>query len=196
MSPLDAGIRIIPFDITFLAFGPMSGRLSDRFGHLPFTTTGIALASVGLFLFSTVTIVTPVSLVFVYMIIVGGGMGLFASPNMSSIMSSVPENRRGIASALRATFFQVGFVISLNAAVLIMTFVIPYERITEVISAINPIAIPESEKLLFLKGLDSAYFWLATINLAAIVPSVFRGSSKNKPKERKLKFLEHSSLVE
>jgi MFS family permease len=196
MSPLDAGIRILPFDIAFLTFGPMSGRLSDRFGHLPFTTTGIALASFGLFLFSTVTIVTPIALVFVYMIIVGAGMGLFVSPNMSSVMSSVPENRRGIASALRATFFQVGFVLSLNAAVLIMTFVIPYQRITEVISAINPIAIPESEKLLFLKGLDSAYFWLATVNLAAIIPSVLRGSSKKKPKEGIVKFVTHSPIVE
>ena len=196
MSPLDAGIRILPFDIAFLTFGPMSGRLSDRFGHLPFTTTGVALASFGLFLFSTVTIVTPIALVFVYMIIVGAGMGLFVSPNMSSVMSSVPENRRGIASALRATFFQVGFVLSLNAAVLIMTFVIPYQRITEVISAINPIAIPESEKLLFLKGLDSAYFWLATVNLAAIIPSVLRGSSKKKPKEGIVKFVTHSPIVE
>ena len=196
MSPLDAGIRILPFDIAFLTFGPMSGRLSDRFGHLPFTTTGIALASFGLFLFSTVTIVTPIALVFVYMIIVGAGMGLFVSPNMSSVMSSVPENRRGIASALRATFFQVGFVLSLNAAVLIMTFVIPYQRITEVISAINPIAIPESEKLLFLKGLDIAYFWLATVNLAAIIPSVLRGSSKKKPKEVIVKFVTHSPIVE
>jgi EmrB/QacA subfamily drug resistance transporter len=196
MSPLDAGIRILPFDIAFLAFGPMSGRLSDRFGHLPFTTTGIALASFGLFLFSTVTNVTPIALVFVYMIIVGAGMGLFVSPNISSVMSSAPENRRGIASALRATFFQVGFVLSLNAAVLIMTFVIPYQRITEVISAINPIAIPESEKLLFLKGLDSAYFWLATVNLVAIIPSVLRGSSKKKPKEGRVKFLAHSPIVE
>jgi MFS family permease len=196
MSPLDAGIRILPFDIAFLTFGPMSGRLSDRFGHLPFTTTGIALASFGLFLFSTVTIVTPIALVFVYMIIVGAGMGLFVSPNISSVMSSAPENRRGIASALRATFFQVGFVLSLNAAVLIMTFVIPYQRITEVISAINPIAIPESEKLLFLKGLDSAYFWLATVNLVAIIPSVLRGSSKKKPKEGRVKFLAHSPIVE
>jgi EmrB/QacA subfamily drug resistance transporter len=178
MSPLDAGIKILPFDAAFLTFGPMSGRLSDRFGHLPFTTTGIALASVGLFLFSTITIVTPIALVFVYMIIVGAGMGLFVSPNMSSLMSSVPINRRGIASAFRATLFQVGFVISLNAAVLIMTFVIPYQTITEVISAINPIAISEADRLLFLQGLSHAYFWLAIINLVAIVPSVLRGSSK------------------
>ena len=53
LSPLDAGIRILPFDIAFLIAGPISGKLSDRHGHLPFTTSGIALSSFSLYLFST-----------------------------------------------------------------------------------------------------------------------------------------------
>jgi hypothetical protein len=116
------------------------------------------------------------------MMLVGAGMGLFVSPNMSSIMGSVPEKRRGIASAFRATFFQVGYVISLNAAVLIMTLVVPYQTITLVISAINPVMITASDKLLFMKGLSTAYFWLAIVNVAAIAPSVLRGGSKHTPK--------------
>jgi MFS family permease len=178
MSPLASGIAIIPFDISFLLVGPMSGKLSDKYGHLPFTTSGLAIASLGLYLFSTLTITTSTSTVIVYMILVGVGMGLFVSPNISSVMSSVPEKRRGIASAFRATFFQVGYVISLNAAVLIMTLVIPYRTITQVISVVNPITITSSEKTLFMKGLSTAYSWLATFNVIAIAPSVLRGSSK------------------
>jgi len=191
MSPLAAGIAIIPFDIAFLIVGPLSGKFSDKSGHLPFTTSGLALTSIGLYLFSTVTIVTPISTVIFEMILVGAGMGLFVSPNISSVMSSVPEKRRGIASAFRATFFQVGYVISLNAAVLIMTVVIPYQTITQVISAVNPITISSSDKLLFMKGLSTAYFWLAIVNVAAIPPSVLRGSSKYKPK---LSIFEHKIL--
>jgi len=191
MSPLAAGVAIVPFDIAFLIVGPVSGKLSDKFGHLPFTTSGLALSSIGLFLFSTMTISTPVSIVVVHMMLVGAGMGLFVSPNISSVMSSVPEKRRGIASAFRATFFQVGYVISLNAAVLIMTLVVPYQTITFVISAINPITITASDKLLFMKGLSTAYFWLAIVNVAAIPPSVLRGSSKYKPT---MNILEHKIL--
>jgi EmrB/QacA subfamily drug resistance transporter len=191
MSPLTAGIAIVPFDIAFLLVGPVSGKLSDKFGHLPFTTCGLALSSVALFSFSTLTIATPVSTVIVHMMLVGAGMGLFTSPNISSIMSSVPERRRGIASALRATFFQVGYVISLNAAVLIMALVVPYQTITFVISAINPVMVTASDKLLFMKGLSTAYFWLAIVNVAAIPPSVFRGGSKDKPR---VSILEHKIL--
>ena len=184
MSPLAAGVAIIPFDIAFLIVGPLSGRLSDKFGHLPFTTSGLALTSFALYLFSTVTMVTPISVVIAHMILVGAGMGLFVSPNISSVMGSVPEKRRGIASAFRATFFQVGYVISLNAAVLIMTIVIPYQTITQVISAVNPLTISASDKVLFMRGLSIAYFWLAIVNVAAIPPSVLRGGSRYKPKIR------------
>jgi hypothetical protein len=97
-------------------------------------------------------------------------------------MGSVPEHRRGIASAFRATFFQVGYVISLNAAVLIMTSAVPYQTITQVISSLNPITITSADKLLFMKGLSTTYFWLAIVNAAAIPPSVLRGSSRYKPK--------------
>src|SRR5205823_7449729 len=41
-SPLEAGLLIIPTDIATLAAGPLSGLLSDKYGHLPFTTAGLA----------------------------------------------------------------------------------------------------------------------------------------------------------
>ena len=68
LSPLDAGIRIIPFDLAFLIAGPISGKLSDRYGHLPFTTSGIALSSLSLWLFSTVSMTTSYLTVLVYMV--------------------------------------------------------------------------------------------------------------------------------
>ncbi|MEM3382727.1 MAG: MFS transporter [Nitrososphaerales archaeon] len=174
LSPFDAGIRMIPFDIVFLFLGVISGRLSDRFGHLPFTTSGLALSSISLYLFSTVDISTSYSLILIYMMLLGAGIGLFIPPNISSIMGSVPAQRRGIASAFRATFFNVGFTISLNLAVLMMTFTVPYSIVTNIISSTNPIIIPEADKILFNEGLKNTYLWLALLNTAAIPPSMLR----------------------
>jgi hypothetical protein len=103
MDPLHAGISILPFEFAFLATGPISGKLSDRFGKVPFTVTGLAIQSAALFLFSTNTIATPYYYSITYMVIFGAGVGLFASPNMSAVMLAAPPNRRGIASALRNT---------------------------------------------------------------------------------------------
>ena len=174
LTPFEAGIRIIPFEIAFLAVGPVSGRLSDRLGHLPFTTSGLALTSISLYLFSTADEFTPYSQLVIYMMLLGVGIGTFISPNISSIMSSVPAQRTGVASAFRATFFNVGFTISLNLAVLIMTFTLPYTLITKIVS--SSLVIPEVDKTLFLEGLKKTYLWLAFLNTVAILPSMLRGS--------------------
>ncbi len=93
-------------------------------------TTGLLVISLSLFLFSTTDAATPYSHLVVYMVLFGAGLGFFASPNISSIMGSVPPERRGIASGFRATFFNVGYTISLNLAILITTFTLPYMLVT------------------------------------------------------------------
>ncbi len=175
MSPFDAGIRILPFELLFLLFGPLSGRYSDRYGPLPFATTGLAVTSVSLLLLSTTTPSTPYIDLVVYMGLMGAGTGLFSSPNMSSIMGSVPPNRRGIASAFRATFFNLGFTISLNVAILIMASIIPYSVVSSIISSINPAGISVLDRNLFSAALDRAYLWMAGVNTVAILPSLMRG---------------------
>ncbi|HWM49886.1 MAG TPA: MFS transporter, partial [Thermoplasmata archaeon] len=104
----------------------------------------------------------------------GGGLGLFASPNISSIMGSVPPERRGIASSFRATFFNVGYTISLNLAILIMTFTVPYAIVTRIISS-SPVGISPTDRFLFEQGIKTTYLWLAAINTVAILPSFLRG---------------------
>ena len=175
LGALIAGLLMIPLDVTTVILGPLSGKLSDKYGHLPFTTGGLLIVSASLFLFATTDVNTPLLLLIVYMMIFGTGMGIFASPNMSSIMGAVPSERRGIASAFRATFFNVGFVISLNLAILIMTFTINFNDVSQIIAAANPLGISLAEKVAFAASLRNAYLWMAVINTIAIVPSMLRG---------------------
>src|SRR3989442_7170451 len=49
LAPFQAGLALVPFDISFLLVGPISGRLSDKYGHAPFTTAGLSLMSVSLY---------------------------------------------------------------------------------------------------------------------------------------------------
>jgi hypothetical protein len=44
----------------------------------------------------------------------GVGSGLFAAPNTTAIMNSVPANQRGAASGMRATFMNTGMVLSIG----------------------------------------------------------------------------------
>jgi MFS family permease len=177
-SPFQAGVAILPFDVAFLALGPISGRLSDRYGQRPFTTAGLIVISLALFLSSTVGISTPYTTIALYLVIGGIGLGFFASPNMSSVMGSVPAKRRAVASALRATFFNIGYTLSVNLVILVMTIDLPFSTITQIISSVNPTALTVAERTAFAAAISHVYLVMAVINAVAIVPSLLRGSRK------------------
>jgi MFS family permease len=113
-TPLWAGIYLLPLTLSFLASGPVSGHLSDRFGSRGFATAGMlvfAASFVGLMLL-------PVDFsywAFALLIVVNGiGVGMFAAPNSSSIMGSVPRSQRGAASGMRSTFQNSGTALSIG----------------------------------------------------------------------------------
>jgi len=113
-TPLWAGIYMLPLTLGFLAAGPVSGALSDRFGAKAFSTGGLlltALTYVGLLLIPTNFHYLPFALL---LLLNGIGSGLFAAPNTTAIMNSVPANMRGSASGMRSTFMNSGSVLSIG----------------------------------------------------------------------------------
>jgi MFS family permease len=113
-TPLWAGIYLVPMTIGFLAAGPVSGWLSDRFGPRPFATGGLLVMAASFF----GLLLLPGDFnyaVFAALIFINGvGGGLFAAPNTSLVMSSVPATMRGAASGMRATFQNAGQVLSIG----------------------------------------------------------------------------------
>jgi Major Facilitator Superfamily len=100
-TPLWAGIFLLPLTAGFLVSGPVAGWLSDKFGSRGIATAGMAVfggSFIGLMLL-------PVSFpypAFALLIALNGiGSGMFASPNSSSIIGSVPARQRGPADPHR-----------------------------------------------------------------------------------------------
>jgi MFS family permease len=113
-TPLWAGIYMLPLTAGFLIAGPVSGILSDRYGPRPFATAGLLVAAAAF----TGLMLLPVNFSYwLFAIIIffnGIGSGLFASPNTSAIMSSVPARDRGAASGMRSTFQNSGMSLSIG----------------------------------------------------------------------------------
>jgi EmrB/QacA subfamily drug resistance transporter len=114
VTPLWSGIYMLPLMCAFVLAGPIAGRLSDRYGARPFTTTGMLLSATAFLLLMTF----PPNfhyLPFALVIALSGlSMGLFTSPNTSSIMNSVPARDRGAASGMRVTFGNAGMPLSMG----------------------------------------------------------------------------------
>ena len=114
-TPLWAGIFLLPLTAGFLISGPVSGTLSDRFGARGFATAGMVVFA-GSFIGLMLVPVDFPYLAFALLIFANGiGGGMFASPNSSSIMSSVPARQRGVASGMRSTFQNSGTALSIGA---------------------------------------------------------------------------------
>jgi len=158
-----------------LLFAPLSGRLSDRHGTRPFATAGLAVFSASLLAMSTLSPDTSYLTLLGFLLVGGAGMGLFNSPNMSSVMGSVPAHRRGVASGFRATFFNIGFVLSFNIVILVLTLYLPYGLITQIISSEGAVNTITADAARFAGALDKVFLVLAVINTVAIVPSLLRG---------------------
>jgi MFS family permease len=113
-TPLWAGIFLLPLTAGFIIAGPISGYLSDRYGARPFATTGMLLFAVSFVGLLLIPVNFPYWELAVLCLVNGIGSGMFAAPNTSAIMSSVPPNQRGQASGMRATFMNSGQAISIG----------------------------------------------------------------------------------
>jgi MFS family permease len=113
-TPLWAGIYMLPLTAGFLIAGPISGTLSDKYGPRPFATAGLLVATCAFIGLIMLPLVFPYWLFATIIFFNGVGSGLFASPNTSAIMSSVPASQRGSASGMRSTFQNAGMSLSIG----------------------------------------------------------------------------------
>jgi MFS family permease len=113
-TPLRAGIYLLPLTAGFLIAGPVSGYLSDRYGPRPFATTGLLVSAAAFAGLLLLPVDFPYWLFALIIMCNGLGSGLFASPNTSAIMSSVPARYRGAASGMRSTFQNSGMSLSIG----------------------------------------------------------------------------------
>jgi MFS family permease len=113
-TPLWAGIYLVPMSIGFLATGPISGRLSDRYGQKWFATAGMTAAASTFVLLLLLPVNFPYPVFALLILINGLGVGMFSAPNTTTMMNSVPAPDRGAASGMRATAMNAGFVLSIG----------------------------------------------------------------------------------
>jgi MFS family permease len=113
-TPLWAGIYMLPMTVGFLVAGPTSGWLSDKFGARLFATGGMLVAAAS-FVWLWALPVNFTYWQFAAALLLNGlGMGLFAAPNSTGIMNSLPAHQRGVGAGMMTVFMNSAMVLSIG----------------------------------------------------------------------------------
>jgi EmrB/QacA subfamily drug resistance transporter len=183
---LEAGLALIPFAVAFVSLGPLAGYLSDKYGARGFTTTGLLISTAGLAGLSLVPGNVSYTVLALLMVLVGAGGGMFVAPNMSSIMTSAPVTRRGVASGMSATLVTTGALLSLSISFAVLGTSIPPNVLQAVFAGIPlpPGATPSID--LFVGPMHIIFLIMAAMSLVAVVPSALRGGGLIRAPEQKV----------
>ena len=111
LTPLQAGIRILPWTAMPIFIAPIAGLLSDRFGARPFMVVGLALQAFAIAWIARVTQVDTAYIEFVPGFVAGGaGMALVFAPSANAVLSSVRPIEAGKASGATNAIRELGGV--------------------------------------------------------------------------------------
>ncbi len=110
-SPLQSGLRILPWTAMPIFVAPIAGALSDKLGGQRLMAAGLALQAAGLAWIAAVSTPTmPYSHIIGAFVLSGVGMALFFAPVANVVLSSVRPDQEGKASGANNAIREIGGV--------------------------------------------------------------------------------------
>jgi EmrB/QacA subfamily drug resistance transporter len=112
-SPLEAGVRGLPFAAMMIIVSPRSAALADKVGIKRIVGVGMGMLTAGLTLFSLAGVDTSYWFVALCLVVMATGVGLAMPPLSTGIVQSVPMHKAGVGSAVNDTTREVGGAIGI-----------------------------------------------------------------------------------
>ena len=108
-SATSAGLKLIPFMIGIVTMSIASGKLISKHGHYKrYPIIGLALMSIGLFMFSTLTETTAFWELSIYAILIGAGLGFSMQTIVIALQNAVEFRDLGVATSANTFFRSIG----------------------------------------------------------------------------------------
>jgi EmrB/QacA subfamily drug resistance transporter len=111
MSPVDAGIRMLPMTAVFIVASPIAGALTARFGPRPPLVLGMVFTSVAMFGLSRIGVDAAYSAIWPWFLLVGLAFGMIIVAGTEAIVGNAPAQLAGVAGGLQQTASQIGGVL-------------------------------------------------------------------------------------
>ena len=168
-SPREAGLILISGAVAMTLVGPIAGEVSDKLGWRILTVSGMALSSASIFaLAAGLNENTSLWVVVVLVTAQMAALGLFISPNTSSILSAVERHRYGVVSALTQLTRNTASVVGIAA---ITAVVVATMASMGADSKLDAVA---EEPHAFVVGVQRALWGMGALMVVGMVISAFK----------------------
>jgi EmrB/QacA subfamily drug resistance transporter len=169
-SPISAGITILAQPVTMSISAPLSGIFSERIPARILASIGMALKSGAFLMLAILGAGATVQYIVLALAIIGIGHGMFSSPNVSSVMSSVEHGKYGVASGALGTVRTAGQ--SMGVAMLggIVASYLPSGLLISTDQVVSGVIAQD-----FTSGLTIAFAVASLISTIGVFTSLLRG---------------------
>jgi len=117
-GPLDAGLRLMPWTVTFITVAPVVGKLVDRFGERPFMVGGLTLQAIGM---GWIALIADHGLTYseflIPSIVAGIGVSMAIPSAQNSVVGSVALEDVGKAAGANSMMRELGGVFGIAVGV-------------------------------------------------------------------------------
>jgi len=118
----NAGTILLALPVGMILTAPIAGKISDVIGTKKPIILGFAFCVIALFCLSTISAVTSVGHICVYLFLLGAGTGIAYSPLNSAVMGEAPQKDRGSTSGLMRVMTNLGSSVGVAMVMLVATF--------------------------------------------------------------------------
>ena len=116
-GPLDAGLRLMPWTLTFITVAPLVGNLVDRFGERPFMVAGLSLQALGM---GWIALIADSGLTYseflLPSIVAGVGVSMAIPSAQNSVIGSFSLEEVGKAAGANSMMRELGGVFGVAVA--------------------------------------------------------------------------------
>ena len=142
LSPLQSGLRILPWTAMPMFVAPIAGAVSDRIGGQRLMGAGLTLQAIGLAWIALVATPTTPYVDFVGAFAISGfGMALFFAPVANVVLSSVKPHEEGQASGANNAIRELGGVFGVAVLAAVFTANGGYHSGQQFVDGMNPAVI-------------------------------------------------------
>ena len=183
-TPAVVGFVLLPNAASRIIMGPVSGRLSDRYGWRPFNIIGLLFSAAGLLVLASLTVSSSVAVVLAGILLQSAGSGLFQSPNSASIFSAADASRHGVVAAFVNLSRNSGNVTGIAIAASIVTAVMAGGGFEPNIDAVLEAGQGSGLLASFMTGLKVVFLTMAILQVIGAIASIFKNAPRPEPSPR------------